>query len=366
MLQASTRFCICAAAVIVLSIETGVFLPAQTPPDDPFEFLAPWIAVSKEDRARLDRDQVFARTLSGKAGQLAVVVATRLNADPDALAAWTRAIAELKRSKFVLAIARFSDPPSPSDLDGLTLDEHDLEAIRRCRPGACGLKLSAADIETLTAVVASAGVGWRDAVQQEFRRLLVERVIRYRAGGIAALSSPADRKKPRRPEDAVSAIVEQSPYLAKLPQVVSWLKEYPHADSGVESFFYWSKEHYGDGKSVISVTHVGIVRPESNHRHPAILVAGKQIFATHYLEGALGLTMVLHDATNGVRYLVYVNRSEVELLRGFFGRFVRSVLEDRVERQAPLIVRGLRARIESGTPPEEDADTGTSESRGSR
>jgi len=33
-------------------------------------------------------------------------VATRLNAQPNALAAWTRAIAELKRSTFVLAIGR--------------------------------------------------------------------------------------------------------------------------------------------------------------------------------------------------------------------------------------------------------------------
>jgi hypothetical protein len=33
------------------------------------------------------------------------------------------------------------------------------------------------------------------------------------------------------------------------------------------------------------------------------------------------------------------------MLRGFFGAFVRSVLEDRVERRAPLIVRGsVRAR----------------------
>jgi hypothetical protein len=182
--------------------------------------------------------------------------------------------------------------------------------------------------------------------------LLAERVMQYRAGGLAALASPADGRS-RRPDEALSAIVEQSPYLARLPHVVAWLKEYPNADSTVESFFYWSKEHYGNGKPVISITHVGIVRPESDHRLPAILVAGKQILATHYFEGSLGLTMVLRDATNGASYLAYVNRSQVDLLRGFFGGLVRGVLEDRVERQAPLIVRGLRARLESGNPPDE-------------
>jgi hypothetical protein len=339
-----------------LSLETSPFGGAEQAGSDPFEFLAPWIVVSEADRARLDRDQVLARVLSGKGGQLAVFVATRLNAPPDALVAWTRAIAEFKRSRFVLAIGRFSDPPRPSDLEGLTLDQRDLDAIRRCRPGDCGLKLSAREIESLTAVLATAGAEWRDVLQREFRRLVVERVVQYQAGGLGALAPPADRKKPRKPDEALSAIVEQSPYLAGLPRVVAWLKDYPHADSDVESFFYWSKEHYGDGKPVISITHVGIVRPGSDHRLPAILVAGKQIFATHYLEGGLGLTMIVRDATNGAPYLAYVNRSQVDMLRGFLGGFVRGVLEDRVERQAPLIVRGLRARLESGNPPDDVAD----------
>jgi hypothetical protein len=345
----------CTAAAVVLSI--GARLGGEPGAEsDPFEFLAPWAIVSPEDRARLDREEVLTRTLSGKGGQLAVFVATRLNAPPDALVAWTRAIAELKRSKFVLAIGRFSDPPTPSDLEQLTLDERDLDAIRRCRPGACGLKLSAGDIESLTAVVAGAGDEWQDAAQREFRRLLTERVIRYRAGGLAALSPPADGKNPRGPEQALSAIVEQSPYLKRMPTVVAWLKEYPHENSDVESFFYWSKELYGQGKPVIALTHVGIARPKSDGRLPAILVAGKQIFATHYVEGGLGLTMILRDSTDGGRYLAYINRSQVDVLRGFFGGFVRGVLEGRVERQAPLIVRGLRARLESGNPPGEAPD----------
>jgi hypothetical protein len=224
--------------------------------------------------------------------------------------------------------------------------------------------LSAKDIESLTAAMASAGAGWRDAVQWEFRRLLAARVLQYRAGGLAALAPPADRQEPRRADEALSAIVAQSPYLARLPRVIAWLKEYPHGDSTVESFFYWSKEHYGEGKPVISITHVAIVRPESDHRVPAILVAGKQIFATHYFEGGLGLTMVVRDARNGAPYLAYVNRSQVDMLRGFFGGFVRGVLEDRVARQAPLIVRGLRARLESGNPPDETSDPSANERPG--
>ena len=324
--------------------------------EDPFAFLAPWVVVSEADRARLDRDDVLARTLPGRDGQLAVFVATRLDAPPDALVAWTRAIAELKRSRFVLAVGRFSDPPALSDLDDLMLDDRDLDAIRRCVPGDCGLKLSAPDIESLTGAVAAAGAEWRDAAQREFRRLLVERVRLYAAGGLAALPPAAHRRQPRRIDDALSAIVTQSPYLTRLANVTAWLQEYPHADSAVESFFYWSKEYYGEGKPVISLTHAGIVRPESDHRLPAVLVAGKQIFATHYVEAGLGLTMVLRDAANGEPYLVYLNRTELDLLKGFFGGFARGVLERRLRSQAPQIVRGLRARLESGAPPDDSLD----------
>src|SRR5688572_3788902 len=98
-------------AAVALPVATGLFGRAESARSDPFEFLAPSIVLSREDRDRLDRDQVLARTLSGRDGQLGVFVATRLNVQPDALVAWTRAIAELKRSKFVLAISRFSDPP---------------------------------------------------------------------------------------------------------------------------------------------------------------------------------------------------------------------------------------------------------------
>jgi hypothetical protein len=102
---------------------------------------------------------------------------------------------------------------------------------------------------------------------------------------------------------------------------------------------------------------VGIVRPGTDRHRPSILVTGKQIFATHYVEGALGVTMVWQDATNGLRYLAYLNRSQLDLLRGIFGRLARGVLEGRLKRQAPQIIRGLRARLESGSPPNDPLDT---------
>jgi hypothetical protein len=342
------------AAVIVLTPAASLLGDEQRWHGDPFRFFAPWVVISDAERQRLDQDEVVVQMLHGDDGQMAVFVATRLNAPPDALVAWTRAIAELKRSEFVLAVGRFSDPPTPADLADLHLDERDLQSIRGCVPGACGLKLSASEIESLRAAASSGSSGWRATVETEFRRLLVARVDAYRAGGLAALAPSVDRDEPRQSDQAFMSIVAKSPYLTRLPTVAAWLQNYPqNEDAHVESFFYWSKEYYGSGKPVISITHVGIVRPEPNRHIPAILITGKQIFATHYVEGGLGLTMVMRDSTNGAPYLVYLNRSQLDLLRGFFGGLARGVLEPRLKRQAPQVVRGLRMRLESGNPPDE-------------
>ena len=101
-----------------------------------------------------------------------------------------------------------------------------------------------------------------------------------------------------------------------------------------------------------------LASPQSDHRLPAIIVVGKQIFATHYIEAGLGLMMVVTDAATGAPYLAYINRSQVDILRGFFGRFLRGGFEDRVTTQAPQIIRGLRTRLESGAPPEMDVGAG--------
>jgi hypothetical protein len=351
VLKTWIRWLLCAAGATVGAAGIRPIGAARLAVGNPFEFFAPWVVISDSEKRRLERDEVVVRVLHGGDGQLAVFVATRLKAPPDALAAWTRAIAELKRSRFVLAVGRFSEPPTTADLEDLSVDDAEVEAIRECVPGNCALKLSAPEMMSLKAAAASGGSAWRDAVQREFRRVLVARVDAYRARGLAGLGPSADRETPRPWDLAFSAVVAKSPYLTRIPAVAAWLQGYPSVDDPrIESFFYWSKEYYGGGKPVISVTHVGIVRPEPNRHLPAVLVAGKQLFATHYVEGGLGLTLVTRDGANGEPYLVYVNRSQLDLLRGFFGGLARSVLESRLKRHAPQIVRGLRTRLESGTP----------------
>src|SRR6476659_1891012 len=93
----------------VLAAAALVAIPATSV--DPFAFFRPSIEVSADDRRELDRGRAIARIVRGTDRDIGVFAAVQVGFDGDRLVAWTRDIAQLKESSYVLAIGRFSDPP---------------------------------------------------------------------------------------------------------------------------------------------------------------------------------------------------------------------------------------------------------------
>ena len=125
----------------------------------------------------------------------------------------------------------------------------------------------------------------------------------------------------------------------------------------VEEFLYWSKESFGL-KPVISVTHVSIDQlPDQTW------IASKQIYASHYFDASLAITLVADDSTDlsgGSIYLVYVNRSRIDLLGGIFGGLKRRLVRGRLE-------EGMRKNLrETATKLESACQAGTSVSQAGR
>ena len=257
----------------------------------------------------------------------------------------------LKKSSYVLAIARFSDPPAIEDLAGLALDDEELSEVRECRSGSCGLKLSAVEMAQLKRVTGEAGGDWKPAVQQAFRSLILKRVTAYLADGHGALRPYENHVGQTWPATSFALVLGHSVFLIEhLPRFAEHLSRYPQTPTpDVESFLYWSKERVA-GKANISATHVSILR-NSHAGLPDTLVAGKELFATHYVNASLGLTALMRGESGRHSYLVYVNRSEVDLLGGVFGGLVRWFVQRRVKAEAANVLQGLRRRLESGLPP---------------
>ena len=159
--------------IVVLLLPVVSLLPAAiAAAPDPFAWLHPAVTINRAARSRLDRGEVIVRVLPASDGELGIFAAARLDADVETLARWVNAIAQLKKSPYVLMVRRFSNPPRLDDLRGLTLDDADLAAIRDCRPGNCDLKLAGDDMEALRQAAFAAGPRWKDAVQREFKRVV--------------------------------------------------------------------------------------------------------------------------------------------------------------------------------------------------
>jgi hypothetical protein len=333
----------------MLMILLTLQIVTATPSEDPFAFFQPSVTITADDRRQLHKGEPIARVLPGKDREVAIFAAVPVTIDGDRLVAWIRRIEALKKSPYVLAIRRFSDPPRLEDLAGLTLDDDELSKIMDCRPGACGMKLFAIEMNELQR---TAGEGHGDcklAVQARFRELVLQRVRSYLdAGPVGPLENHKEEIWPAR---EFARLVEHSALLTeRLPTFAEHLRAPPGPPSpDVESFVYWSTERVAN-RPIMSVTHVNMIRGYDAVL-PDVLIAGKEIFSTHYINASLGLTALMRGAPGGPNYLVYINRSEVDVLHGIFGGIVRWFMQRRLKAEAATVLDGLRRRLESGEPP---------------
>ncbi len=315
--------------------------------NDPFTFFRPSITISNSEHAQLDDGYAIARVLPTKGFEVAVLAATPVEVDGDRLLAWERRIEELKQSSYVLAIGRFSNPPRIEDLAGLELDSGDVSAIRSCRPRNCEIKLSSSEMEQLQSAEAQAQGNRNAAIQHVFRHIVLNRVQHYVADGHIPPSE--DHHQQIQPASRFALLLDHMPFLrARLPQLVAYLRAYPlKTNPEVESFLYWSKEHFAR-KAVTTVTQVSMVRNDGSGL-PEILIVGRNIFSSHYIDASLSVTALMRGDANGKNYLVYINRTEVDVLHGAFGGIIRHSIQDHLKKTTETLT-DLRRRLESGTP----------------
>jgi hypothetical protein len=79
------------------------------------------------------------------------------------------------------------------------------------------------------------------------------------------------------------------------------------------------------------------------------LVAQKQIYASHYFYGSLAVTLFLQDSREAaapMTYLIYVNRSRGDLLKGGFGGLRQRLAEQMVKDSASQMLGAIKTALE--------------------
>lgn len=289
---------------------------------------------------RIDRGEIVARTTEADSSAIALAVAGTVPVPAAFYLDRLRDIESFKQTPEVLQIGRFGRPPAASDMTALTLAPEDVDDLRSCRVGNCGFKLDARGIEALArkdAQVHSASAGLREH--------LAEYVRRYVEGGNGALMEYRDGSRPRHIGDDLRRIGDRSRYLhQRWPALFGAVFGFDGTlPPGFDHFLYWSKETIGP-RPVVSVTHV-IISPVQDG---GAAFATKQIYASHYGNASLGVTMLFDRSTPEAprTRVVYLNRSRIDLLGGLFGPIKRPVIRSRAREGAERAMRGLRDRLE--------------------
>lgn len=244
----------------------------------------------------------------------------------------------------VLQIHEFSSPPREQDLQSLALGKGDIQALRGCSPGDCGVKMSAPMMEQFRGNTASTAVK-----QRLFRRMILQYLTQYLKQGNPAMVIYADKLPAIHSSDEFQSLLKEIDWLnAEAPPLYDCLKSFSgNACPQVRSFLYWSNAKFGL-KPVFTVTQVMIYRTVRAGR-PWVFIAFKQVYADHYFDASLGLAVLAEQSagpTNPALWVLYLNRSRADALGGWLGPLKRSITERRSRGAMQNSLLELKERLE--------------------
>jgi len=217
------------------------------------------------------------------------------------------------RDSTVLRLGAFSNPASVADLAGFTLSRGDVQELSQCHPGSCKLKLPASAMADLRGVIDTASPAADSVATAYFRKGVVDYVTAYRLRGNVALVVYDDRQSPTAAALVLDSLLAGSPEMFQYaPGLERYLENYPHdRPPGVEEALFWAQDDLPGLRPTFVVSHRVVYT--SPDLPGTTLIASKQLYAEHYLDGALGLTALVDEqdkqppAQPGL-YLVYLRQ----------------------------------------------------------
>ena len=276
-----------------------------------------------------DGGAVAALSTSGDPAQVSLVGAVRLDVPPEMFVERFKQIERIERGKTVRQIGRFSATPCLQDLAGLTLDPKDVDSLRDCKPGDCGMQLPADAIERMRAAQGASG-DVAPVLTQEYRRFLIDLINDYRRHGLSSLDGYHDKEEPLSIGAAFDRLMGRpGAPMRHVPELTRAIRSYPQPLGNGEEFFYWSTVDFGL-KPTLRVNHV-LIHPVTNGDGALrYAIASKQIYASHYFDAALELRLVLADPEREQgSILIYSSEARSRALTGMIGGLLRGQVRSR-------------------------------------
>jgi hypothetical protein len=344
---------------LLLSPVIGSGIPSSDKPAEPDKFFHEFIGLNDGQIREIREGKAIAKILdSPTADQVFVFGSVYISSAPERYLKFASDIDELRKLPSYIALRKFSDPPQLSDLTDFTLDEQDFKQLKNCKPGHCEVQLPSEAMEEFLRSVNWVAPDANDQANHLAQQMALQALLNYEQGGNAALGTYRDKNHPAVVAETFASLLSRSKALpVYLPELHEYLLSYPKADSGnIHSEFYWEKVNFGLKPTLRMVQ--AIVYQGNSPERPAYAVAVKQLYASHYFESALDLTVCVKDDEHPDHpgfYLITMKGSQQAGLTGLKGGIVRKVAVDKtrssLEKALASIKQKLESQAQSSNPP---------------
>jgi hypothetical protein len=313
-----------AAAVPWIS---AVPLHAQATEAPPRPFLRKVIQLDDQKLAAIDKGEVVTKLLpSADKPEIAVFGVVKTAGTPDVLLRLAKDVRKFRQVPQIPEMGLFSSPPRLDDLKGLHHPPDDINALKRCKPGSCDVKLGTAALEKV------AKIDWKaaDAEAQAtalVNQMIVDYVAAYQQGGTDAMGTIVDKKAPKTRTEEYRTLLAHSPYLVEyVKEFNDYLAAYPKGKlADTEDILYWTKDEFGL-KPVVSLYHATL------HRQPkGALIANKLLASTHFFNATLEIMAGVPAPDGKGLYLMSLYRTRIDPPTGMLGGVLMGKVRDGVQ-----------------------------------
>jgi hypothetical protein len=338
------------AAVFLAGILSANALAASVQDAEPFKFFREYVGLNDGQINSIRSGKAVAKILdSPTPDEVYVFGSVYVNSTPERYLKFASDIDALRKVPNYLAIQKFSNPPKLSDLEGFTLEEQDIKELKNCKPGHCEVQLPSEAMDTFKQSANWSAPDVTDQVNRLGQKMALEALERYIEGGNTALGTYRDKHNPAVVADTFQRLLSRSKGLpVYLPLLDQYLLDYPKADSdGIESEFYWEKVNFGLKPTLRIVQ--AIAYHDKGSANPRYAIAVKQLYASHYFETALDLTVCVPDHERPGMYVITLKGSSQAGLTGLKGGIVRKVAVDRTRSSLEKALGTIKQKLESQT-----------------
>jgi hypothetical protein len=324
---------------------------AQNP--EPLKFFRDYVGLHEDQIADIRNGKAVAKIVESRTpDEVFVFGSVYVNSTPEKYLKLASDLDELRRLPSYLAIRQFSNPPQLADLDGFTLEPDDIKQLKNCNPGRCDVQLPSEVMDVFKQSVNWSAADAANQVNRLGQKMALEVLEKYIHGGNAALGTYRDKHNPAAVAETFQSLLSRSKALpVYLPELDRYLLEYPQAGSeNIQSEFYWEKVNFGLKPTLRIVQAIVYRGPRATD--PAYAIAEKQLYASHYFETALDLTVCVMDQANPERpgfYLITLKGSQQAGLTGLKGGIVRKVAVDKTRSSLERALEAIKQRLETQT-----------------